>query len=239
MATGQLQKMQIFAYSGADFSEPYLDEYDVLVNPDTYAISYEVITNDTTAPGNTAAAPNFNQVAGQKMTFKFLFDGTGVIRSGGGPGGINITPSILGDSAKKDVGEEITKFKKVVYNLDGDIHQPRYVQLRWGALHYNCRLQSMTLTFKLFKPDGYPLRAEADCTFISVIDKTKLNLIEKKKSPDLTHVYTVIDGDTLPLLCYREYGDSKYYYQIAQFNNLTDLKNLVPGTRLIFPPIAK
>jgi len=40
-------------------------------------------------------------------------------------------------------------------------------------------------------------------------------------------------------MCYKEYGDSKYYYQVAQYNGLTDFKKLTAGTKIIFPPIAK
>ena len=135
--------------------------------------------------------------------------------------------------------KDYQKFKSVVYQYASDTHQPRFVQLQWGPLLYNCRCTRMTITFKLFNPDGTPLRAEAECTFESVIDQTKLAAIENRQSPDLTHVRTVIDGDTLPLLCYREYGDSKYYYQVARANGLTDFKKLIPGTKIILPPIAK
>jgi hypothetical protein len=108
----------------------------------------------------------------------------------------------------------------------------------WGPLLYNCQLIRMTVSFKLFRPDGTPIRAEADCTFQGVIDEQKLAAVENKQSPDLTHIRTVIDGDSLPLLCFREYGDSKYYYQVARINGLTDIKQLMPGMRLIFPPIT-
>jgi phage tail protein X len=70
-----------------------------------------------------------------------------------------------------------------------------------------------------------------------VISQAKLTALENKQSPDLTHIRTVIEGDTLPLLCYREYGDSKYYYQVAQVNGLTDFKKLPAGMKLAFPPI--
>jgi len=118
-------------------------------------------------------------------------------------------------------------------------HQPPFVQLRWGVLLYNCKLSRMTINFKLFKPDGSPLRAEADCRFEEVIGPERLAAIENRQSPDLTHIRTVIEGDTLSLLCFREYGDSKYYYEVAKVNGLTDFKQLTPGTKLIFPPIAK
>jgi hypothetical protein len=43
----------------------------------------------------------------------------------------------------------------------------------------------------------------------------------------------------LPLMCYRIYGDSKYYIEVARFNNLNDFRNLNEGMQLKFPPLAK
>jgi phage tail protein X len=231
MDTG-LQKMKIVAYESKDFktpSSPPDNEYEVLINPESYALSFGILSNEKLTQGNATPTSSFNSGTSQTLSFKFLFDGTGVVRSGSRPGGSN----------PRDVSADLTTFKNVVYNYNGKTHQPRFVQLQWGPLHYDCSLQSMTVTFKLFKPDGSPLRAEAACVFKSEIDDALLALKEAKQSPDLTHIRTVIEGDTLALLCYKEYGDSKYYYQVGEVNRLTDFKRLVPGTKLIFPPITK
>jgi nucleoid-associated protein YgaU len=47
----------------------------------------------------------------------------------------------------------------------------------------------------------------------------------------------VRDGDTLPLLCERIYGDPGYYIDVARFNGLVHFRCLEPGTRLHFPPL--
>ena len=239
MATGELVKMKIVAYDDNAFTSPTGDDfvYEVLINPESYALTYASIINDKSAQGASESTSTQNRRAPQTVNFKFLFDGTGVIKRGGGGllSGLAV-PGLPTD--KPDVMQDYEKFKSVVYQYGSDTHEPRFVQLQWGALMYNAQLINMTITFKLFSPDGTPLRAEADCTFQSVIDDTKLAAIENKQSPDLTHVRTVRGGDTLALMCYREYGDSKYYYQIAQFNKLTDFKKLTPGTKIIFPPIA-
>jgi len=48
----------------------------------------------------------------------------------------------------------------------------------------------------------------------------------------------VRDGDTLPLLCHRIYGDPGYYLDVARHNQLTDFRQLRPGAKLHFPPLA-
>jgi hypothetical protein len=239
MSLGELKKMKLVAYTDISFGTKADGlEYDVLINPESYALTYGTEVSQKSTQGSSESITSFSKRSPQSLTFKFLFDGTGVIKRGGGGllSGLAV-PGLPAD--KPNVVEDFEKFKSVVYDYDGTTHMPRYVQLQWGPLLYNCQMTRMTLTFKLFNPDGSPLRAEADCTFNGVIDEVKLATIENRQSPDLTHIRTVKLGDTLPLLCYREYGNSKYYYQIAQYNGLTDFKRLTPGMKLIFPPIAK
>ena len=242
--SGQLQKMTLTAYSDSSFSPdkkiPGVDPYTVLINPETYTLSYSQQVNDQSAQGTSIPSVSYNRGNTQTMNFKFLFDGTGVIKTDNGIlAGLASGLAIPGVNATTlDVATEIGKFKKVVYDFYSDSHQQPYVQIQWGVLLYNCILTTMNITFKLFKPDGTPLRAEADCTFTSAIDADKANALMDKQSPDLTKVRTVKEGDTLSLMCYREYGDSKYYYQVAQVNGLTDIKRITPGTKLIFPPVT-
>lgn len=237
---GQLQKMLLVAYNDAAFSRPTGDQYEVLINPESYSLTYGSQSNVQAAQGSSEGVSSFNKRIPQTVSFKFLFDGTGVIKKTDGVlAGLASGLAIPGVNANPpDVTQDIASFKKVVYDYRSETHQPPYVQLRWGVLLYNCKLSRMTLSFKLFKPDGTPLRAEADCTFEEVIDTERLAAIEGRQSPDLTRIRTVVEGDTLPLLCFREYGDSRYYFQVAAVNRLTNFKELQPGTQLIFPPIA-
>lgn len=244
MALGELKKMKLVAYTDSTFKTPVADvvPYDVLINPESYSLSYGTETNDTTPQGASESTRTVNKRRPQTMTFKFIFDGTGVVQKpdGGLAGNLLSGLAVPGlPSSKLDVVEEFNMFKSVVYNYGSDTHSPRYVQLQWGPLIYNCQLETMTVSFKLFKPDGTPIRAEADCTFHSAIDAATVAANENRQSPDLSHICTVKEGDTLPLLCYREYGDSKYYFQVAKANKLSNFKRLSPGMRLVFPPIAK
>jgi hypothetical protein len=242
MASSGLIKMKLVGYKDKTFdsSKKTGCECDALINPEGYSITYGTATSDQTAQGSSEVISKFKSRSAQTLSFKFLFDGTGIIKKSDGIlSGLASGLAIPGLNAKPtDVVEMLSKFKQVVYDYDGKTHEPPYVQIQWGVLLYNCRLTYMTVNFKLFKPDGTPLRAEADCFFEGVVDEQKLAGIENKQSPDLTHIRTVKEGDTLSLMCYSEYGDSKYYYQVAQFNNLIDFKNLTAGTKLLFPPLT-
>jgi len=234
-----LEKMILTGYKDEAFETPTGKTYEALINPESYSINYALQMNDSGAQGSSIPSSGYNRGSQQTMTFKFLFDGTGVIKKDEGLlAGLASGLAIPGVNATtRDVTEDLATFKSVVYDFQSDTHRPPYVKIQWGVLNFNAVLQTMNLNFKLFKPDGSPLRAEADCTFASVLNDTARTAMENKQSPDLTHIRTVIEGDTLPLLCYREYGDSKYYYQVAQVNGLTDFKVLTPGMKLIFPPV--
>ena len=89
----------------------------------------------------------------------------------------------------------------------------------------------------MFKPSGDPLRATVTLDFVGTMSSTEAALMANRSSPDLSHMVEVRQGDTLPLLCQRIYGDPAYYLDVARFNRLVDFRNLKPGGKLHFPPL--
>jgi nucleoid-associated protein YgaU len=84
-----------------------------------------------------------------------------------------------------------------------------------------------------------PLRATARAKFKGFVEDNLRVAMENNSSPDLTHVREVKKGDTLPLMTFRIYGDSKYYLEVAKANNITNFRKLEVGQRIFFPPIEK
>jgi nucleoid-associated protein YgaU len=95
----------------------------------------------------------------------------------------------------------------------------------------------MSVNYTLFRSTGAPLRARADLAFIGSVTTTEALLAANRSSPDLSHSVLVVEGDTLPLLCLRIYGDSRYYPEVAAFNGLRGFRQLKTGSRLHFPPL--
>jgi hypothetical protein len=65
----------------------------------------------------------------------------------------------------------------------------------------------------------------------------KANVREGRNSPDMTHYRQVHDGDQLPLMCFRIYGDMSHYLDVAGYNNILDFRNLETGAWIAFPPL--
>lgn len=224
-----LEKLKIRAFEDDRFKRR-AGELSVSINPDKYARSYTVDLCDDNEPGSNGASLKFNKVSSESISFELVFDGTGVVPA-----------SIQGTEASSDEGihEQLKAFTKLVSGYDGKIHSPRYLVLSWGKLSYPCLLSKIDVTYTLFKPDGTPLRARANVTFLRYVNPALLRKEANNSSPDMSHLVTVKAGDTLPLLCHRIYGSSVHYRKVAAINGLTGFRTLVVGSQLLFPPLRR
>ncbi len=235
--SGELTKLKIKAFSDEQFSEEVADgEFRTLLNPETYVFKYKIEQNDDQASGTSASAPRFNRALPEDLELEFVFDRTGVLTDYGAAGTAD-------DKTFKDEGrgviDDLEHFKKVVFDYNGEEHKPNYLIISWGTLLFKGSLSEMDITFKLFKPDGTPLRATARAKFKGFVEDNLRVAMENSSSPDLTHVREVKKGDTLPLMTFRIYGDSKYYLEVAKANRITNFRKLEVGQRIFFPPIEK
>ena len=107
--------------------------------------------------------------------------------------------------------------------------------LVWGELSFSCVLTSVSYEFKLFNPDGTPLRANANCAFQEAMTDAERELAEANSSTDLNHLREVREGDKLPLMSHKVYGDAKHYLAVAHHNMIVNFRRLKPGARLEMP----
>lgn len=223
--SGALKKLEIQAYSDPEMAESSKigQPFVTTINPEKYSRSYSTEYNVESAPGTSAPDIKFFRTEAQDLDLEFLFDRTG----------------IFDKDTSKDVYQDIENFKLIAYTFNGEEHRPNYLKIQWGSLIFNCILYEMQIEYKLFRPDGKPIRATVKAKFKDFISETKRIAKENKTSPDLTHIRMVTDGDTLPLMCYKIYGDSKYYIEIAKFNKISAFRTLTAGQQIYFPPIEK
>ncbi len=218
--------MLVVAFSDSTYMVPApIPPFKAHVNPENYTQSVSVNFSELQAPGTSGTASNYNNTDAQTLQFDFLLDRTGAL------GNLSTGPT--------GVASDIFHFKKLTLDYDGEKHRPRNLMLIWGTLIFKCRLQSLQVEHKMFSPQGLPLRAVLKTTFREYKEDSKRALEENKSSPDLTHVRTVKDGDTLPFMAERIYGDPKYYLEVARVNGITNFRNLKAGSEIIFPPIKK
>ena len=222
---GELKKLKIQAYEGPKFSddEKVIEggEFTAMFNPTNFNQKVEIEYSDGQGAGTSGAAKKFVKMVPQDYDLELLIDGTGA----SGP--------------KKDVAAEIKTFMKVCAEYNGKTHAPNYLLISWGDFVLKVVLTSVDVSYTLFEKSGKPLRAKITASFSETIDDELRSKKDKNSSPDLTHVRTVLEGDTLPLMTERIYGSSKYYMQVAETNQLNNFRDLKPGDKIYFPPIEK
>lgn len=226
MSSGQLEKLKIVAYSDPEFNNEVDDgQFSTLLNPEKYTFHYKIEQNDDQAAGTSTVSPRFNKQLPETLELDFVFDRSGVISGY--------------ESTDDGIIDDIEKFKKVILNYDGENHKPNYLIISWGSLLFKGSLTEMDIEFKIFKPDGTPIRALAKGKFQGFVEDNLRVAKENNQSPDLTHQRIVKAGDTLPLMSYKIYGDSKYYIDVARINNITNFRKLKIGQKIFFPPLKK
>lgn len=217
----KLEKLEIQAYADLAFTQD-LGSFALQINPESYKLSHATQYTKNDSTDTAGVTTKFYVQSPQTLAFDFYLDGTGAVQP-----------------AAPGVAAQIAQFKQIAYNYNGKIHSPNYLKIVWGGgIEFECRLTSLDIDHTLFKPDGTPLRAKLSVGFEQYLSPTEIARRANKSSPDLTHARVVRAGDTLPNLCYQIYGDSKYYWGVAEYNRLDQFRRLTPGATLYFPPLA-
>ncbi|NER52232.1 MAG: LysM peptidoglycan-binding domain-containing protein, partial [Symploca sp. SIO1A3] len=194
------------------------ESFEVLFNPESYSLEYKNQYSKYQGIHTTGKQRNYIRSLPEGLALKLILDGTGFFG---------------------DVYQQVQRFLKVAYFMNGEEHEPNPLKIVWGDLIFKGYLETAKVNYTLFNRKGQPLRAELDVNFIGTIEDSKRVKKENKSSPDLTHIREVKNGDTLPLMAQEVYKDSAYYIQLARANNLNNLRKLKPGTTINLPPIKK
>lgn len=225
MSKAQLTIVRVNVADDGTMSTDASKSFTAMLNPSDIKLDRSIQYNTRPTLGQRGNEAKFSRVQPDKLSFSLLLDATGAV------------PANEGSSGVKPVPELIKALDDLVYEYIGEKHQPGQVCVIWGTLMFYGRLSSMQTQYTLFAPGGTPLRAKVDLGFVGFLTKKQAELMSNRSSPDLTHRVEVRRGDTLPLLCWRIYGDCAYYVDVARHNRLANFRRLVPGTLLHFPPL--
>ncbi len=114
---------------------------------------------------------------------------------------------------------------------------PVLVVFQWGKItSFPAFVTQVSARYSLFASDGTPIRATCS-----------VSLEEMPAEPEKTNptsgaltvrrVHTVIEGDSLASVAYREYGDPAMWRPLADYNGIDDPMVLVSGQSLMVPSI--
>lgn len=221
MPGGQLERLLILAYEQPNYAGAPVGTFQAYVNPAEITLSYEIEYDSAQGAGSTGSRMDFKKMKPGDLALSFFIDGTGA------------------NGRRIDVQAKVLEFQAVT-GYNGNIHRPNYLKVVWGTIQVKrCVLKGASIAYKLFRPDGTPLRAVINATFSDASDDQTRVALAQDSSPDLTHVRVLKAGDTLPRLCHEIYGDASRCLEVARANAFDAFRALEPGTRVRFPPLEK
>lgn len=205
------------------------------INPSSYSYTYGIQADSSPTSTGNYGEPVAKGRGPGKISFKLILDATGLVAP---PLPNQLIPSdgvasLINDFIKNCAGP---------YEPGGSQSKPEVcppiLNLSWAQLQFKCILSGLSVDYKLFKPDGTPIRAELSPSFIEYHATAAQQdpAIAVEPPPPPPKLVTVTAGDTLPMLCTRIYGDASLYMLVAMANQLTNFRSLTPGAVLVFPP---
>lgn len=220
LSSSEFTRMEIISYE-KDQSDNYteISRFKVGINPKNYARKFSIprdVKKDKSKANGQISQPTVVEFT-ESLDFTLDLDCTGAIPN------------------TNEVKDDLAWLSGNLVKFDGEMHSVRYVKITWGMAldFFYGQLKSMSVTYSYFDRNGRPLRASVALSFERIVAVGKA----EAKSPDLTHMRIVKDGDTLPMMCNRIYKDPSYYLKVAEANGLPHFMHLEPGQKIYFPPI--
>jgi len=137
------------------------------------------------------------------------------------------------------VNSYVNALRSLLYDPLSNTHAPSIITVSWGSFSFTGVCTKFGVNYTLFSSLGSPLRAKLNLDFCGTSSPSFAMSLFGFNSPDLTHLRTANAGDNLPLMSDKIYGDSKYYLELAKVNNLNSVFDVIPGDKVIFPPLKK
>jgi nucleoid-associated protein YgaU len=197
------------------------DRVTVLFNPEEYVVENGAQYAQIAVPGLSAPVVQFVHGNAQTLEMELFLD-------------------TLEKNAQAAAGTDVRVLVERLVSLleiDPTMHAPPPVLFTWGSLSFTCVLVRASQRFVMFKPDGTPVRARVQVTF-SEFRNVDMEAKEiKRQTADYSKIHTVIEGETLPLIAWREYGHAAAWRPIALRNDLDDPRALAIGSILVLPQL--
>jgi hypothetical protein len=224
-----LSKLIIHSYEKNDFKiEDKSKLFTTPINPESFTKNYKVELDTQRGHGQSTTNPQYKSSAPQELKIDFILDGTKTLEG------------YVDEYNKLEVHDQLEKLLNCVYDVDHEIHRPRFLNVQWGSeINFNCVLSSLDLNHTLFNPNGSPLRVKVSASFIHYVSPQERAKAGENKSPDLTHYKKVNEGDRLDLLTNSVYNTPNYFLQVGKINSLTTVRRLKAGTQIYLPPLDK
>jgi Contractile injection system tube protein/LysM domain len=160
-----------------------------------------------------------------------------------GPSPMSLTVELFldGYEAGRDVSKDIETLYSCCHPMASSLQSkkpsPPWVVFGWGSNpQLTAIVKSVAVKLTMFKNDGTPLRAI--CT-VSMEEVVPDSFAQNPTSGSLNSVrsHLMVEGDSLPSVAYKQYGNAGWWRPLAEANGIDDPLKVSPGTRILVPDI--
>jgi hypothetical protein len=137
---------------------------------------------------------------------------------------------------KADVRDKTRKVVDLMA-IDGELHAPPVLSVSMASLNLRCVLSRVSERYLMFMPDGVPVRARVNCTFIEYVDPVQEAKANNLQTTDFSGVHVVTASETLSGIASRVYEDARLWRPIAIANGIANPRRIRAGDTLRIPSL--
>ena len=189
-------------------------------NPSEYSISKSAEWRGTPSSGaRTAPTPEFVGTKPRNLRMKLLFDAWATGQ----------------DSVAPAIDQLIAWCNPTSSSISQSRPSPPILAFSWGqSAFFDAYLQSVDAQYTMFKPDGTPVRATVNVALVEVPnDPAGQN--PTSGSLEGHRTATLVAGESLHSIAYREYGSAALWRGLAVENRIDDPLRVRPGSSIRIP----
>jgi hypothetical protein len=206
------------------------DTIEVLFNPSEYTITKTNTWNFKQVKGKSLPPASFGGGNPREIALSLMLD-----------------VSLLKGKSVLDVTNKLFKMMDVPggSGSGGSQSAPAFVTFRWGAVDtFKAVCTSLTVAYQLFQPNGVPIRADVKLQLKQAAEASSASSGSANKAQNPTTrgqqglgLHTVQDGDSLPSIAFRAYGDATRWRAVAESNGIDNPFHLRRGQALMLPEL--
>lgn len=200
-------------------------EIECMFNPTEYRLTQTLNVTRNRSPQRPAGTPEFTGTNAMTLSTQLFFDDFAA------PEG-NVTPKIttlLGWTRPTESSRQANR------------PCPPFVAFKWGGNrqldNFRGFLKQVQINYTIFRRDGTPVQAKVD-----IIIEGEQEPIEGQNptshAANSRKTHTVIEGETIQSVAWRELGRPTYWRAIADLNGIDDPLRVPAGTVLLIPSLA-
>lgn len=198
------------------------EQIEFLFNPTEYSMSKSNNWDSTPIPGFEVPPTEFQGGQAATLNLDLFFD------------------TFERNEDVRNYTDKVVKLTKISPKTkqNGQTGRPPQVLFNWGkVVSSKSIITSLSIKYTLFKPDGTPVRA----TMSLSLQECENHSVQRPQNPTSQgsyghKVHVVQPGDTIGLIAYKHYGNSRSWRLIADTNGLDNPKELQTGQALEIVP---